>query len=183
MPLKKAVFLGLPPRGPHGDLREPFGRFFAYAKRSNSGSVADPEFLKKLIGDISKHVRGKEEEATHVERVRTFHVEERKTFDPCCDRLLRLLNVRAAQNPTTPGQYAIFSSCVMDCIRSFVIISFPTSVPYLYPVLPYPLADALKICFEKFFSNRTGAKNISSDPQGFLKFAPNRPRPRHLDQK
>lgn len=55
LPLEKAVFLGILLKGPHGDLREPFERFFAKAKRSEPAAPPGPEIFRKLSG-ISRNI-------------------------------------------------------------------------------------------------------------------------------
>lgn len=108
MALDEAVFVGIPLKGPHGNLREPVERFFASVKRSEGTGVPSPEIFKRLIGDISRHYRGKKEVVPLNERVRNFHVEEGQTFSIFCDRFFDLRDdAEGAQNARTPGQYPI----------------------------------------------------------------------------
>lgn len=82
MPLKEAVVLGLPPKVPHNHLMERFERFFASAKRSESGGVPVPKVFEGLLGDTSRHVRGKEKKPPSVNESALFmwRREKRTTF-------------------------------------------------------------------------------------------------------
>lgn len=52
MPLKEAVFLGVPLKGPDSDPREPFEGFSANANRSEGTGVPDPEIVKGVIEEL-----------------------------------------------------------------------------------------------------------------------------------